>query len=428
MDLKRSIAFLLTAAMLVSAAGCSGKNADDSGNITDVSTDNVTEEVTLPAENVTLNFWYTDANMTGYFTAASSKYQYDHPGVTINLRLAASSEYLESINTQSIRQVNAVDVYMLSNEELEQAYLAGLASAYDPEGTVFNTDNFGNSAIRAVTYKGRQIAYPLYFDSVFLVYNTSYVTDVPQTFDQILAFTNVDDESSQEEDDSKSKIEKTFIWPVSDYTFNYQFLSDSFVVGGINGDDRTQVDTANGTVINSLMYFHNLYDFFAIDRNEVDYEYCLDYFIEGKSAFTLARTDAIKKLDESGITYDTACMPDLTDSIQASSLSYTQTLVINPYSLHKDYARDFVKAVTYDYVNVFYGMTGYFPSCKIWESEPHYAGIYDNYDDSTPRPKMMTLGDYYIEMEILLHKVWDDNGDVTELLNNFQNFITTQLN
>lgn len=175
MNFKRSIAFLLTAVMLVSAAGCSGKNVDDAGNTTDIQTDNATDETVLPAEDVTLNFWYTDANMTGYFTAASDKYQYDHPGVTINLRLAASNEYLESINTQSIRQVNAVDVYMLHNEDLEQAYLAGLADAYDPEGTVFNADNFGNSAIRAVTYKGRQIAYPLYFDSAFLVYNTSHL-------------------------------------------------------------------------------------------------------------------------------------------------------------------------------------------------------------------------------------------------------------
>lgn len=437
MKFRKYLAVLMAVVCVFGASGCGKDAKNDSttaaGNVgvTDSAEngESVAESettVAVPQEEVVLNFWYTDANMTDYFTESVKKYQEANPGVVIKLELVASAGYLENINTQSIKQTNAVDIYMLHNEDLEQAYLAGLANAYDPAGTVYTAENFGRSAIRAVTYKEKQIAYPLYFNSAFLIYNKAYVTDVPASFEDIQNFSN--SLEYEEEGSATDNIEKTFIWPVSDYSFNYAFLSDSFVVGGPNGDDRTQVDIANGTVASSLEYFYSLYDFFAIDRAEVTHEYCLQSFIEGKNAFTFAKTGDIKRLNESEVDYGTACMPNISETVPASSLSYTQTLVVNPYSMHISEAQKFVQAITYEYVGDFYNKTGYYPSCKAWSYDDKVTGIYANYDDSTPMPKMMTLGDYYIELEILLHTVWDDNGEINELLNSFQNFVTIQLN
>lgn len=423
MKFKKIVALFMAAVCTLSMSAC---KKDDENTVTDSGLEVV--ETTEAPKDVVLNFWYTDANMTGYFTCAAEKYMYDNPNVTINLDMVASNGYLENINTQSIRQTNAVDIYMLPNAELEQAYLAGLALEYDIEDTFFNVGNFGNSAIRAVTYDNKQVAYPLYFDSAFLLYNKAYVTDVPTTFDALLNFSNSLEYS--EEGSASDNIEKTFTWPVSDYTFNYAFLSDAFVVGGKNGDDRTQVNTNNETVIAALEYYHSLYDFFAIDRMEIDYEQCIEDFIAGKTAFTLGKTGIIPTLDAAeGLEYGVARMPDISETIAASSLSYTQTLVINPYSLNVNEAEKFVKAISCDYVDVFYGMTGYYPSYKHWPGQSEIMqGIYDNYDDSTPRPKMMTLGDYYIHLEILLHTVWDDNAETVDVLNEMQEFLTTQLN
>lgn len=420
--------------MITSITGCSSNSdtEETSVNVIQVggSSEAATEEsssVEVTEGEILINLWYTDANMTEYLTYAVDKYCSENPGVVVDLRITASTGYLENINTQSIKQTNAVDVYMLHNADLEQAYLAGLAMPYDPAGTEFTTSNYGDCAISAVTYNGKQIAYPMYFDSAFLVYNKDYVTDVPQTFEEILNFSNNLEYS--EEGSATDHIEKTLIWPVSDYSFNYAFLSDAFIVGGSDGDDRSQVNVSNGTVVNSLEYYKSLYDYFAIDRKEVDYEYCVNSFIEGKNAFIFAKTDAIQKLNEAGVNYGTARMPDISGTISASSLSYTQTLVVNPYSMHIEEARKLVKAITYDYAGDFYGMTGFYPSCRSWDyNSDIVAGIYDNYDDATARPKLMTLGDYYIELEILLHTVWDDNGDTTELLSNFQNFVVTQIN
>lgn len=428
MSFKKILVMLLAVILVLGLVACGDKEeVPDTVTMTDENGSEILEETTEELQEITLNFWYTDANMTEYFEYVLEKYQKEHPNVTVELQLVASNGYLENINTQSIKQTNAVDIYMIHNENLEQAYLAGLAKAYNPAETVFTADNFGNSAIRAVTYKGKQVAYPLYFDSAFLVYNKLYVQEVPTTFDGLLDYSNNLEYS--EDGGVTDNIEKTLVWPVSDYTFNYMFLSDAFDVGGINGDERSQVNINNDSVSFTLKYYQILHDYFAIDRKEMDYEKCLTSFMEGKNAFTYAKSGAIKELMESEVDFGTACMPDLTDSIAASSLSYTQALVINPYSLHVEEAQKLVQALCYDSVDAFYGMTGYFPSSHQWNYDyEKIGGIYANYNDSTPRPKMMSLGDYYIQMDILLHTVWDDNGDVDELLENFQNFVITQLN
>lgn len=443
MKFKKIFACFMAVVCVLSMSGCNkeaGTNEEETKKV--ISSNGETQEImeneTSQSEQITatdevvLNFWYTDASMTDFFTEAVERYEEANPNVKVNLSMVASSGYLENINTQSIKQINAVDVYMLHNADLEEAYLAGLANVYDPADTVFTEENFGKSAIRAVTYKNKQVAYPLYFDSAFLIYNKAYVTEVPTTFDGILNFSNSlaesEDGEGSEEGSIMDKMEKIFVWPVSDYTFNYQFLSDGFVVGGQNGDDRTLVDVSNGTVVSALEYFHSLYDFFAIDRKEVSADSCIKSFIEGKIAFTLVKTGSLPQLNESEVEYGTACMPDISDTVSASSLSYTQALVVNPYSLNIKEAQDFVKALTYDYAGDFYGRTGYYPSCKAWNYDDIAAGVYANYSDSTPRPKMMTLGDYYIHLEILLHSVWDDNGEIIDLLAELQNFLTTQLN
>lgn len=464
MKLKKICALFMSVMLSLGLlSGCGDKTVEkepESGAIEETSSEAVLEDISV-------NFWYTDQKMTDYFTYAVDRFQEENPNVTVNLSLVAANEYLDNINIQSFHMTNAVDVYMLSNVDIEKAYLAGLAESYDPSDTIYNSDNFGRSAIRAVKYGGKQVAYPLYFDSAFLIYNKAYIDEAPITFDALLDMSN--NLQNDEEKSNKDKIEKTLVWPVSDYTFNYPFLSDGFVVGGASGDDRSKVDTNNSEVTAALKYYQALNDFFAIDRNEANYEYCIEKFIEGKVAFTFAKTGMLKTLNEAVeesmkepetsaensdsekkdedkkeedkndeqeevvereiFSYGTAKMPDISDSLNASSLSYTQSLIINPYSLHKEMAGKLVKALICDYADSFYEMTGFLPSYKNWQYDNDvFDGIYANYDDSTPRPKMMTLGDYYVQLEILLHKVWDDEAEVEVLLDEFQDFAYQQLN
>ena len=73
----------------------------------------------------TLYLWYTDEALTSYLSGAAVTYNENHD-VRIVPVLESGAEYLEKINQTSLES-NAPDLYILSHDSLEKAYLAGLA-------------------------------------------------------------------------------------------------------------------------------------------------------------------------------------------------------------------------------------------------------------------------------------------------------------
>ena len=70
------------------------------------------------------------------------------------------------------------DLYIVSNDSLEKAYLSGLASEIElSEGTQSLPDLFPETAVDAVTYHDKLIGYPFYFETSCFLYNKSYLND-----------------------------------------------------------------------------------------------------------------------------------------------------------------------------------------------------------------------------------------------------------
>ena len=130
-----------------------------------------------------------------------------------------------------------------------------------------NTIHFPQVALDAVTYKGKQVAYPLYFETSVLLYNETYLKDwakqqavreaeaakgteeaegateiqqdeaalqaradeilktaVPETIDDILKVADTFD--------PPENVEGIFKWDVSDIFYNYYFVGNYMDVGG----------------------------------------------------------------------------------------------------------------------------------------------------------------------------------------------------
>jgi maltose-binding protein MalE len=424
-NLKITILLLLTVALVCLTAGCGKENKDSESDLQQetTQTESVTSGIT---EDITLNLWYTESAMQDYLEMAAERFHEENPGVEVVLKLCSATNYLENINSDSIKRTNVTDVYMLPSEKLEQAYLAGLALAYDPQDTPFTEENFCSTALATVTYKEKSIAYPLCFDSAFLVYNHAYTSQAPATFDELLDFAN----NFEVEDGAEigAQLEKVLIWNVSDINMNYQFLSKSFQIGGVNGDDRNNISVYHANVIKGLEYYKGLSDFFAVDRSTITDDEVVEYFISGKAAFMITDTAGLTRIHVSGMDFGVCAMPDITDALQAGALSQTQTLVVNPYSEHIDAAQSLVQALAYDYVDDFYVKTGYFPSRYTWNYDSEMVrGVYENYADSESRPKLMNMGDLYTRLEILLHEVWDNEDSTESLLMEFQQHVKEQL-
>ena len=74
----------------------------------------------------TLYFWYTDDSMTSFINSAAVSFG-EKEGVRVIPMLTSDSEYLEAVNEASLYSRQIPDVYVISHDALEKAYLAGLA-------------------------------------------------------------------------------------------------------------------------------------------------------------------------------------------------------------------------------------------------------------------------------------------------------------
>ena len=136
------------------------------------------------------------------------------------------------------------------------------------------------------------MAYPFYFETCFLLYNKNYVDSAPSTIDEILDYAD-----NYEATEATEKVENIFKWNVADIFSNFFFISNYVNLGGETGDDPAQVSLDAQEVKDCLAYYQSLNAFFAIDADEVTTDNVLQEFIDGKTVYTIAKTDAIAQID-----------------------------------------------------------------------------------------------------------------------------------
>ena len=136
------------------------------------------QESFLNRRKDTLRLWYTDDSLTDYLNAAAVAYG-ENSDVRVEAVLIEDSEYVEAINEASLGRDDRQrpDLYLITNDCLEKAYLAGLADEIDDQN-MFRIDEYENAgAAAAVTYDGKIVAYPFYYEACALLYNKTYLKD-----------------------------------------------------------------------------------------------------------------------------------------------------------------------------------------------------------------------------------------------------------
>lgn len=412
------------------------------------------------AKKETIYFWYSDDAMTNYINGAAVAFG-EKEGVRVIPMLTSDSEYLEALNKETLHSEEIPDAYLLSNDSLEKAYLAGLASEVQDVNGVCNEANFPKAALDAVSYDSKTIAYPMYFETSALVYNETYLEEwarqqaqkelagvvdegedagmsdpvdiesldpaaveaktleymqkaVPGTVDDILNIANTFD--------VPEGVENVLKWDVSDIFYNYWIVGNYMIVGGDAGDDENNMNINNAEAIQCLEVYKALNQFFFIESDTVTYDSVIQDFMEGKTVFTIATTDVVAKLQEAkengSFTYEygIATMPKISEELESRSMSVTNAVVINGYSEHKELANKFAAYLTGEYADSLYERTGKIPAyIPANEENPALQIFAMEYADSVSLPKMMETGNFWLQLEILFSKVWNGE-DVTVLV------------
>lgn len=458
---KKIYSMLLVIVMtaLVALAGLYGGNAaDDDGGLFH------------KKENIII--WYTDDALSDYLARAALQY-YEENDVRVTPVLVSGLQYLEQINDAGINNEGAPDLYIISNDTLEKAYLSGLAAEItDPRGIV-NDQKFSAAALHAVTYEDKLLGYPLYFETSVFLYNETYLRDMsvktieseqdaaegeaameladaaesdgelealvsandagqaaeemteeqiaqketqllPSTIDGILSFADAYD--------APETVEAVFKWDVSDIFYNYFIVGDSISVGGEDGDDPAQIDIYNQTAVECMSLYQQLNQFFSIDTKAVTYDSVLQEFMDGKIVFTVATTDAISKLEAAkrdgtfAYEYGMAPIPQVSDTLSSRSLSVTNAVVVNGFSGQGELANDFASYLIEHQDKDFYSITDKIAAkTDIVYDNPAVAAALSEYAASIPVPKMMQTSNFWAQLEIAFTKIWT-GSDVSEVL------------
>lgn len=414
----------------------------------------------------TIYFWYTDETMTNFVNSAAVSFG-EREKVHVIPVLASNSEYLKALNQASIKGEQLPDVYMISHDNLEKAYLAGLASEIDDVGNICTAEHFPAAALSAVEYKGKKVAYPLSFETSVLVYNMDYLREWSrQTALNELTQTEEDDASGSNPEEVTvdeaalaARAEEIFQravpatvsdiltiadtfdlpegvvvmkWDVSDIFYNYWIVGNYMEVGGDAGDDVTRISINNPNTISCLETYQALNQFFFIEANKINYESVMQDFMDGKIVFTIATTDVadrLKTASEEGtlsFEYGISMMPAVSDELESRSMSVTSTVAVNGYSRKKELANRFAAYLVSDCADSLYERTGKVSTNLSAEADNGALQIFKlEYAKSVPLPKMKETGNYWMLLERLFAKVWN-GADVTAYIQEMNLLITSQ--
>lgn len=374
----------------------------------------------------TIHLWYTDDALTDYLNSKAVAF-YEENDIRIETKLVSGLEYLEEINKASIAGDSVPDVYIVSNDSLEKAYLAGLATEISDSDFVADETGFSQAARDAVTYHGKYIAYPMYYETAALLYNKTYLEQIAQESeveqnDSLIPSSIADILTYADQYSAPENVEYFFRWDVSDIFYNYFFIGNYITVGGAAGDNKDQIDIYNTDAIASLKVYQELNQFFSIDTKETSYDSIMQEFIEGKTIYTIATSDCLDKIEEAkkngefAYEYGIAKLPNINQDLITKGMSVTNALVVNGYSTHKEAANSFVKYLSGEASSDLYAATGKLPARNqdVYENE-NLEAFAQNYAVSFPIPKMVETSNFWVELEICFAKVWDGADANTEL-------------
>lgn len=408
----------------------------------------------------TIYFWYTDDSMTSYINSAAVSFG-EKQGVRVIPVLTSEGEYLEAINHASLHTDQMPDVYLIGNDSLEKAYLAGLASETTDAGAVCNTDNFPRAALSAVSLHGKNIAYPLYFETSALLYNETYLSEwaLQQAKNELaengdegaaedeaavtalaceyldnVSFTTVDDIlSTADSFDVPENVEGIMKWDVSDIFYNYWVVGRYMIVGGDAGDDESKIDIDNEEVVQCLEIYKALNQFFSMESDTISYDSVVQDFMDGKIMFTVATTDVITRLESAkadgsfAYEYGIATMPDVSEELESASLSVTGAVVVNGYTDHRELANEFAAYLVNDCAEELYERAGKLPAKTDTDEDNGAVQIFKlEYANSVPLQKMTETGNFWIQLEVLFTKVWN-GADAAQLVSELADQIATQV-
>lgn len=402
--------------MALTLGGCGVKYAYE---LTSPDETTATEEETEAA--ISLNIRYCDDRYTDYLNDCIKRYTKSYDNVDVSIELVSSENYIKEINSDAVQKGRNIDLYIASNSDLGTAYLAGLAAKNTSDG--YTDEAYSQAALNACSYKDYLVGYPLAYETSFLVYNADFMAEKDvETFAKIETFATSIDFSS----DEVKGIQSIFRCDLGQSFGNYGFVGYGMDIGGGCGDDAGVFNVNNEKTVKLAQQYLSLIQYFNLE-SDMTYDKCVKQFTSGKILATIVGLDAIGEIEESEINYKIAAFPDYNAKDKAAPLSITSVLVVNPYSPNQAAAAQLAEFISFDCADSLYGYAGMLSAKKgVKYDNSKLESIYDSYDKSVPKNKLLYGEQVYPLIEIALHNIVA-GADIGEELQKIDDYMKTQL-
>lgn len=241
--MKKLLAMLLTAAMILSLAACGGASAPAETTATTAAAAEATEAPAASGETISLTLWGAEEDQA-LLAELVEKFKAQYPDQTFDIQIGVESESTAK-DTVLTDVEAAADVYAFANDQLNDLVAAGAllnlsgdVSAVLPNFVGKTLDEVmaenGEGAVAASTKDGNVYAFPMSGgNNYFLYYDSTKISaEQAQSFDTLL-------EAAQA---AGSKVGMTFAsgW------YNASFFLGAGFTASMNPDGTTVIDW-NGT-------------------------------------------------------------------------------------------------------------------------------------------------------------------------------------
>lgn len=356
-------------------------------------TASVSRVVKQPAD---LTFWYSDESYQEFFEKAAEEY-YEDTGIVVDAEYQDSMDYMDAVYTVTMQGEAFPDLYMIGSDELEEAYLYGLA-AENTASDIYESTVAAN-AVTASTYKEKMYAYPLSYNTCLFVYKNGYFETEPETLQAIIDY-SIDNEPPE-------NVQYLLEWDVNDAFYDFPFISNS--VSFVKDEVETmQVNYDEGLYNEDLEFFSQILESFSIDAATVTEESVISDFNEGKTLCAIVDSDSLTKLE--GTDHEIRELLALNDTLQASSAALTDLVVVNDFSEKKEKAADFAEYVTLTMSGELHGLGGHY-SVKLSEDADEKEQIaYQAYENAIPVPDSQDAKEFWVTLKETISQYFKKNG------------------
>lgn len=379
--------------LVVLAAGVAKSEVYEPVFVEEVSTEIVltAEEAYEEAvkEGADIRFWYNDDTYEAYLKDAAISF-YEKEGIAAELIYVDAVDYVGSIYNATMANEAFPDAYLLSGEELEKAYLYGVAGVNT--NTLAYQSAVAQNALKASKYDDKLYGYPISYNVCVFVYNKNFFVEKPASLQFLIDYSKQNEPSEN--------VQYLLEWDAYDPFFDFAFVSES-VSFEKKQAEVLEVTYDEAVLEASMAFFKESLESFSLPVDTVTEESVLTDVLNGVTLCAIVDSDSLKQL-EATEDYLVMEFPAINDTLSARPAALTDMIIVNDFSEKMQAADAFAQYLTLEYATELWEKTGHYSVVLSENADRKEEVAYKAYEKAVLVPNSQDAAGFWIDLKSMI--------------------------